>query len=127
MGWVGQFCRMVLRTARRLGVLLVGAAIVVLGIILIPLPGPGGAIIVAGVAVWATEFAWAEWLLERVKRHAAKATGVALQRVTALQRYQFLRRFADRDHDGTSDVVDLLQPEPLERVGDDDEDEEVAS
>ena len=126
MGWVGQLWRVIVRTARRLGVFLVGTGLVILGVILIPLPGPGGAIIVAGVAVWATEFAWAEWLLERVKRHAAKATGVALQRVTALQRYQFLRRFADRDHDGTSDVVDLLQPEPS--VDDaEDEEEEVAS
>jgi uncharacterized protein (TIGR02611 family) len=42
---------------------LVGAAIVVLGILLIPLPGPGWAIVFLGVAVWATEFGWAYRLL----------------------------------------------------------------
>ncbi|HEY8544093.1 MAG TPA: PGPGW domain-containing protein [Acidimicrobiales bacterium] len=113
MGWVGQVLRTVVRTARRLGIFLVGTGIIVLGIVLIPLPGPGWAIVIAGVAVWATEFTWAERLLRFVKRHASKATGVALDKVTALQRFGFLRRFADRDHDGTSDVVDLLQPEPL--------------
>jgi uncharacterized protein (TIGR02611 family) len=111
MGWAGQVLRIVVRTARRLGVFLAGTGIIVLGIVLIPLPGPGWAIVIAGLAVLATEFTWAEALLRFAKRHAAKATGVALNRVTALQRFAFLRRFADRDHDGTSDVVDLLQPE----------------
>jgi uncharacterized protein (TIGR02611 family) len=112
MGWVGQVFRRVVRTARRLGILLVGTGIVVLGVLLIPLPGPGWAVVIGGLAVLATEFTWAERLLRLTKRHAARATGVALDRVTALQRFGFLRRFADRDHDGTSDVVDLLQPEP---------------
>ena len=111
MGWVGQVLRVVVRTARRLGVFLAGTGLVVLGLILIPLPGPGWAVVIAGLAVLATEFTWAEWLLRHAKRHAAKATRIALTRVTALQRFGFLRRFADRDHDGTSDVVDLLQPE----------------
>jgi uncharacterized protein (TIGR02611 family) len=119
MGWAGQVLRRVFRTARRLGILLVGTGIVVLGILLIPLPGPGWAVVIAGLAVLATEFTWAERLLEFTKRHAAKATGVALNRVVALQRFAFLRRFADRDHDGTSDVVDLLQP--ADRADDDGE------
>lgn len=112
MGWVGQVGRLAVRLARRLGVLVAGTGLIVLGLILIPLPGPGWAVVIAGLAVLATEFTWAEWLLHRVKRHASKATGVALRRVTALQRFGFLRRFADRDNDGTSDVVDLLRPEP---------------
>ncbi|MDQ2839310.1 MAG: TIGR02611 family protein [Actinomycetota bacterium] len=41
----------------------VGAAIVVLGLLLIPLPGPGWAIVFLGLAVWATEFARAQRLL----------------------------------------------------------------
>jgi uncharacterized protein (TIGR02611 family) len=124
MGWVGQFWRIVVRTARRLGVLLVGTGLIILGIILIPLPGPGWAVVIAGLAVLATEFTWAERLLNYTKRHASKATGVALRRVTSLQRFGILRRFADRDHDGTSDIVDLLQPEDEDEEP---EDEEVAS
>lgn len=42
---------------------LVGVAIVLLGVLLIPLPGPGWAIVFLGVAVWATEFVWAKRLL----------------------------------------------------------------
>jgi uncharacterized protein (TIGR02611 family) len=41
----------------------VGAAVVVLGFVLIPLPGPGWLIVFAGLAILATEFVWAERLL----------------------------------------------------------------
>jgi uncharacterized protein (TIGR02611 family) len=42
-----------------------GAAVVVIGLLLIPLPGPGWAVVFLGVAVWATEFVWAQRLLGR--------------------------------------------------------------
>ena len=42
-----------------------GFLVVLLGIILIPLPGPGLLIVAVGLAVLALEFAWAEDLLER--------------------------------------------------------------
>lgn len=42
----------------------VGSAIVVGGIALIPLPGPGWLIVFAGLAVLSTEFAWAGRLLD---------------------------------------------------------------
>jgi uncharacterized protein (TIGR02611 family) len=42
-----------------------GFLIVVVGIIMIPLPGPGLLVVAAGLAVLALEFAWAEHLLER--------------------------------------------------------------
>jgi uncharacterized protein (TIGR02611 family) len=41
---------------------------VVLGVILIPLPGPGWLIVFAGLAVLATEFVWAERLLRYGRR-----------------------------------------------------------
>ncbi len=44
-------------------VAIVGAAVVGVGILLIPLPGPGWAIVFLGLAVWATEFEWAKRLL----------------------------------------------------------------
>ena len=47
---------------------LLGGAIVVLGIILIPLPGPGWLIVFAGLAVLATEFVWADRLLQYGRR-----------------------------------------------------------
>jgi uncharacterized protein (TIGR02611 family) len=42
----------------------VGGAIVLLGLLLIPLPGPGWALVFVGIAVWATEFSWAQRLLQ---------------------------------------------------------------
>jgi uncharacterized protein (TIGR02611 family) len=47
---------------------LLGAAIVVVGIVLIPLPGPGWLIVFAGLAILATEFVWAERLLAFARR-----------------------------------------------------------
>jgi uncharacterized protein (TIGR02611 family) len=41
----------------------VGGVIVVVGLLLIPLPGPGWALVFVGLAVWATEFRWAQRLL----------------------------------------------------------------
>lgn len=46
----------------------IGAAIVIVGLLLIPLPGPGWALVFLGVAVWATEFHWAHRLLRFGRR-----------------------------------------------------------
>ncbi|MEU9890610.1 TIGR02611 family protein [Sphaerisporangium sp. NPDC051017] len=46
----------------------VGAALVIGGLLLVPLPGPGWLIVFAGLAVLATEFAWAHRLLEFAKK-----------------------------------------------------------
>jgi uncharacterized protein (TIGR02611 family) len=48
----------------RVTVGVVGLTIIVIGIILLPLPGPGWLIIFAGLFVLSTEFEWAERLLE---------------------------------------------------------------
>ena len=55
----------------RIAVGVLGAAVVVIGFILIPLPGPGWLIVFAGLAILATEFVWAERLLNfaRAKVH----------------------------------------------------------
>jgi uncharacterized protein (TIGR02611 family) len=42
---------------------LLGLVLVVLGLVLVPLPGPGWLIVLAGIAVWAVEFIWARHLL----------------------------------------------------------------
>jgi len=52
----------------RIVVGLLGGAIVVLGFILIPLPGPGWLIVFAGLALLATECVWAERLLRYGRR-----------------------------------------------------------
>jgi uncharacterized protein (TIGR02611 family) len=66
-------------------VFVVGVALVVLGIVLIPLPGPFSIpLMIAGLAVLATEFVWAERMLDTVK-DKAKQVGEAAKR-TVLRR-----------------------------------------
>jgi len=57
------------RMALKVGIGVLGGLVVVVGIILIPFPGPGWAIVILGLAIWAIEFAWAKSLLEFTKRH----------------------------------------------------------
>jgi uncharacterized protein (TIGR02611 family) len=58
----------------RVAVGVVGGLIVAVGIITIPLPGPGWLTVIAGLFVLATEFAWAERLLEFTRRHVTRWT-----------------------------------------------------
>lgn len=66
------------KQAWRIGVLIVGSTIVAAGIPLFVLPGPGTALVVAGLAILATEFAWAAWLLRRLKKTAQDAANSVL-------------------------------------------------
>lgn len=52
----------------RVAVAVIGAAVVVGGIVLIPLPGPGWLIVFGGLAILATEFEWAGRLLDFARR-----------------------------------------------------------
>lgn len=51
----------------RIGVGVLGVAVIAVGVILLPLPGPGWLIIFLGLGILATEFAWAERLLDYAK------------------------------------------------------------
>jgi uncharacterized protein (TIGR02611 family) len=53
---------------RRVIVGLIGGTIVLFGIALIFLPGPGSVVIPIGLVVLASEFAWARYLLHRGKK-----------------------------------------------------------
>ncbi|NLU80372.1 TIGR02611 family protein [Micromonospora sp. HNM0581] len=46
-----------------------GALVVTVGIALIPLPGPGWLLVIAGLGIWAVEFHWAKRLLDFTRRH----------------------------------------------------------
>ena len=58
---------------RWLTVATVGVTLLVVGLIFMVLPGPGIPLIIAGLAILATEFAWAEVLLNRTKHHVNRA------------------------------------------------------
>jgi uncharacterized protein (TIGR02611 family) len=56
------------RMALKITVGVLGGIVVAVGIALIPLPGPGWAIVILGLAIWAIEFVWAQHLLRYTKR-----------------------------------------------------------
>jgi uncharacterized protein (TIGR02611 family) len=58
----------------RIAVGVVGGLVVLAGLATIPLPGPGWLTVIAGLFVLATEFTWAERLLEFTKRHVKRWT-----------------------------------------------------
>lgn len=55
-------------------VAVVGSILVLVGVLFIFLPGPGIPLIVLGVAILATEFAWAEVVYARLKNETDKFT-----------------------------------------------------
>lgn len=59
-------------------VFVIGVALVLLGLALIPVPGPFTIpLVVAGLAVLASEFVWAERMLDTVKDRTKRATAMA--------------------------------------------------
>ncbi|WP_324277481.1 TIGR02611 family protein [Blastococcus brunescens] len=66
--------RRTLNHSYRVGVGIVGGLIVAFGLATIPLPGPGWLTVIAGLFVLASEFTWAERLLEFTKRRVKRWT-----------------------------------------------------
>jgi len=62
-----------LKHARRLAVLVIGSTVLLVGVVLLVLPGPAFIVIPIGLAILSTEFVWAARLLKRVKENAAYA------------------------------------------------------
>ena len=70
------------KTARRTAIAVIGATMLILGIIMLVTPGPGLVVIPLGLAILGLEFAWARRWLRRVREgisrrgqanHAGKA------------------------------------------------------
>ncbi|MFI9806868.1 TIGR02611 family protein [Streptomyces sp. NPDC052301] len=70
--------RRVLHLSWQVGVFVVGLAVVAAGIVMLPLPGPGWVVIFGGMAIWATEFVWAQLVLRWTKRKVTEAAHRAL-------------------------------------------------
>lgn len=62
------------RLTLRIVIGVIGAALVICGLIMVPFPGPGWLVVFAGLAVLATEFAWASRVLEFAKSRVREAT-----------------------------------------------------
>lgn len=61
------------RHTKKFFVLLIGITLLVIGVILLVFPGPGLVVIILGLVVLASEFAWAHSALEKVKGSYEKA------------------------------------------------------
>ncbi|MHB1165666.1 MAG: PGPGW domain-containing protein [Candidatus Nanopelagicales bacterium] len=63
------------------GAAVVGGACALAGLVLLVLPGPGIPLLVVGLLILATEFAWAEALLQRLKRRSVAVASAVSDRI----------------------------------------------
>ena len=69
------------RNGKRIAIAVVGGILVLAGVAMIALPGPGMLTIAAGLAVLATEYLWARRALGRVRDKIRGARGKLTDRV----------------------------------------------
>jgi uncharacterized protein (TIGR02611 family) len=62
------------RIAWRIAVTVAGVSVIIIGIILLPLPGPGWLVIFGGLGLLATEYEWAARLLAWARGHVRRWT-----------------------------------------------------
>jgi hypothetical protein len=82
----GEVIRFLSRNSKRIAVSVVGGVLVLVGLVMLVVPGPGIVVMAIGFVVLGTEYAWATAALERTKRVAQKAGDVARDRATNLGR-----------------------------------------
>ncbi|MFF4789782.1 TIGR02611 family protein [Streptomyces sp. NPDC001276] len=70
--------RRVLHLGWQVGIFLAGLLVVIAGVVMLALPGPGWVVIFGGMAIWATEFVWAQLVLRWTKRKVTEAAQQAL-------------------------------------------------
>jgi uncharacterized protein (TIGR02611 family) len=78
MKWLSRLWAMFKAAAaplRKLIIALIGGTVLLIGIALIVLPGPAFIVIPIGLAILATEFAWAQRVVARARAMVAKARG----------------------------------------------------
>lgn len=71
--------------ARKIVVAVIGGTIVLFGIALLFLPGPGSVVIPIGLLIMASEFAWARWLLHRGKKIVKKTKSKVQETVESVR------------------------------------------
>lgn len=71
---IRQSLRLLPRPVRWILVATVGCTLVLVGAVFLVLPGPGLPLIILGLLVLATEFAWAEATLHRIRKGSSSVT-----------------------------------------------------
>lgn len=67
-----------MHAVKKSAVTILGVALLAVGLAMMVLPGPGILVIVAGLAVLATEYVWARSLLDRARNQAEKVQEAAV-------------------------------------------------
>ncbi len=76
----GVTLRFLMRNGKRIAVGVAGVVVVVAGLALLVLPGPGVLVVILGLAILATEYVWAQRMLNFAKRKAEEAKNRVLRR-----------------------------------------------
>jgi uncharacterized protein (TIGR02611 family) len=74
---VGRFIQ---RSGKRIAVSIAGFAVLLAGVVLLVLPGPGWLLIFIGLSILATQYVWAERLLRAARRKAEQAKDAVLRK-----------------------------------------------
>jgi uncharacterized protein (TIGR02611 family) len=69
----GVILRFIARNGKRIAVSVAGLVLLLLGVVMMVLPGPGIVFILLGLAVLATEYVWAQRALNYTKQKAEQA------------------------------------------------------
>ena len=80
----GVTIRFIGRNGKRIAVSIAGFALVLAGLAMLVLPGPGILVVIAGLAVLATEYVWAQTALNYTKRKATEAKDRVLRKKSTL-------------------------------------------
>jgi len=71
---IARLAKITYKAARRIVIAVVGATILLLGVIMLVTPGPGLVFIPLGLAILSIEFAWARYWLKKVRETISRRT-----------------------------------------------------
>lgn len=72
--------RFIQDSGKRIAITVAGFAVLLAGVAMLVLPGPGIVVIIGGLAILATEYVWAQRLLAKAKEKANKARDAVLRK-----------------------------------------------
>ena len=78
--WTKAVARFIGRNGQRIAVTIAGFAVLLAGVALLVLPGPGWLLIFVGLGILSTEYMWARRLLDTAKRKAEQAKSAVVDR-----------------------------------------------
>lgn len=76
--------RFIRRNGKRVGVTIAGFAVLLAGVAMLVLPGPGIVVIIAGLAILSSEYVWAQRLLAKAKEKANQAKDAVFKKQDAV-------------------------------------------